>query len=103
MLRRYALDELPQLWNVLKGDISLVGPRPTIPEQVEAYPAWKRRRLEVPQGITGLAQVSGRNALTWPQRIRLDVEYIDGRSFLGDVRLILVTIWKLLVKGSIGR
>jgi lipopolysaccharide/colanic/teichoic acid biosynthesis glycosyltransferase len=100
-LRRYGLDELPQLLNVIKGDMSLVGPRPTIPEQVEAYGAWERRRLEAHQGITGLAQVTGRNTLTWPERIALDVEYVDSRSIAGDLRLLAVTAWRLFLKRTL--
>lgn len=100
-LRRFGLDELPQLLNVLRGDMSLVGPRPTIPEQVREYGPFERRRLEAHQGITGLAQVSGRNALTWPERIRLDVRYVDTRSNLGDLRLLATTFWRVFFKRSL--
>jgi lipopolysaccharide/colanic/teichoic acid biosynthesis glycosyltransferase len=76
-LRKTSLDELPELINVLKGDMSLVGPRPTLPEQVAAYDIFQRRRLEVRPGITGWAQVNGRNSISWTERIKLDVWYID--------------------------
>ena len=91
-LRRTSLDELPQLWNVVKGDMSLVGPRPELPDQIRQYSAHDRRRLDVRPGITGLAQVSGRNALTWQQRLALDVEYVNSMTFSGDVVLLLRTI-----------
>jgi lipopolysaccharide/colanic/teichoic acid biosynthesis glycosyltransferase len=97
-MRQLGLDEIPQLLNVLRGDMSLVGPRPTIPEQVEAYTAWERRRLEVPQGITGLAQISGRNNLAWPERIALDIEYVDRCSLAEDLRILLLTIHRVFVE-----
>ena len=91
VLRRWGLDELPQLWNVLRGQMSLVGPRPTLPEQVAAYGAFERRRLAVRPGLTGWAQIHGRNALDWPARIRLDLWYVDHMSFWLDVRILLRT------------
>ncbi|MFQ5568337.1 MAG: sugar transferase [Rhodothermales bacterium] len=91
VLRRWALDELPQLVNVLRGDMSLVGPRPTIPEQVAAYGPFERRRLEVRPGLTGWAQIHGRNALSWPERIRLDVWYVDHADLRLDFRILLQT------------
>ncbi len=91
VLRRWGLDELPQLWNVLRGEMSLVGPRPTLPEQVAAYGAFERRRLAVRPGLTGWAQIHGRNALDWPARIRLDLWYVDHVSFWLDVRILLRT------------
>lgn len=106
-LRRWALDELPQLWNVLRGEMSLVGPRPTLPEQVEHYDSYERTRLEVRPGITGWAQVHGRNALSWPERIELDVWYVRHRSLLLDLRILLYTPVVLLlgtgVEGPEGR
>src|ERR671934_1341091 len=90
-LRRWSLDELPQVWNVLRGDMSIVGPRPTLRYQVERYDDFQRRRLEVLPGVTGWAQVSGRNALTWPERIKLDVWYVDHRSLLLDLKILLLT------------
>jgi lipopolysaccharide/colanic/teichoic acid biosynthesis glycosyltransferase len=91
MLRRTSLDELPQIWNILVGNMSFVGPRPTLGYQVERYDAFQRRRLEVKPGITGLAQVRGRNSLSWEEKIRHDVEYVDTRSFLGDLRILAAT------------
>ncbi len=86
-LRRWSLDELPQLWNVFKGEMSLIGPRPTLAYQVDAYTAQQRRRLLVKPGMSGLAQVSGRNALTWPERIELDLQYIENFSFWLDAKI----------------
>jgi len=100
-MRQLGLDEIPQLLNVLRGDMSLVGPRPTIPEQVEAYTAWERRRLEVPQGITGLAQISGRNNLPWPERIRLDIEYVERCGLGEDLRILLLTVRRVFVERSL--
>jgi lipopolysaccharide/colanic/teichoic acid biosynthesis glycosyltransferase len=91
-LRRWSLDELPQVFNVLRGDMSIVGPRPTLRYQVDQYTPFQWRRLEVRPGITGWAQVLGRNRLTWPQRIELDVWYVDNRSVLLDIRLLLRTL-----------
>ena len=91
-LRKTSLDELPQLWCVLRGDMSFVGPRPTLRFQVERYDAFQRRRLEVKPGITGLAQIRGRNSLSWEEKIRYDVEYVDTRSFLGDLRILAATV-----------
>lgn len=91
-LRRWSLDELPQLLNILKGEMSLVGPRPTLEYQVTQYSPFQRRRLEVKPGITGWAQVSGRNALPWVKRIELDVWYVDHFSLLLDLRILFRTI-----------
>lgn len=96
LLRSTSLDELPQLWNVLRGEMSLIGPRPTLPEQVALYGPRERRRLEVRPGLTGWAQVNGRNSITWPQRIELDIWYIDHRSLLLDLRILVRTIRRLL-------
>ena len=90
-LRRWGLDELPQLWNVLRGDMSLVGPRPTLPQQVARYGAFERQRLAVRPGLTGWAQVHGRNAIPWPERIALDVWYVHHRSLWLDLRILLRT------------
>ena len=95
-LRKTSLDELPELVNVLKGDMSLVGPRPTLPEQVAAYDVFQRRRLEVRPGITGWAQVHGRNSISWTERIKLDVWYIDHWTPWLDVRILLMTIGQVL-------
>ena len=91
-LRRWSFDELPQLWNVLKGDMSLVGPRPTLAYQVERYTDEQRRRLMVRPGITGLAQVSGRNAIPWAERIEADLRYIDHQSAWLDLRILVRTV-----------
>jgi len=101
LLRRWSLDELPQLLNVLMGHMSLVGPRPTLPYQVEKYDARQRGRLLVRPGMTGLAQVRGRNALTWPEKIELDLEYIDRMSLWLDIKVILLTIPALFQKKAL--
>jgi lipopolysaccharide/colanic/teichoic acid biosynthesis glycosyltransferase len=90
-LRRLSLDELPQLWNVLRGDMSLIGPRPTLAYQVERYTPRQRRRLEVKPGLTGWAQVHGRAALPWEERIELDVWYVEHRSPWLDLRILVRT------------
>lgn len=100
-LRRWSLDELPQLWNIIRGDMSIVGPRPTLRYQVEQYTDFQRRRLEVLPGITGWAQIHGRNHLTWPQRIDHDVWYVDHRSLKLDLRILLATPRILLTPRSI--
>ncbi len=92
-LRLWALDELPQLWNVLRGEMSLVGPRPTFAYQVERYNGFQRRRLEVRPGITGWAQINGRNAISWPERIELDVWYVDRASLGLDLTILVKTMW----------
>ena len=91
ILRRLSLDELPQIWNVLRGDMSLVGPRPTVPEQVERYTARQRRRLAARPGVTGLAQVRGRNAIPWSARIEIDIEYVERWSPMLDLRVLART------------
>jgi lipopolysaccharide/colanic/teichoic acid biosynthesis glycosyltransferase len=96
LLRALSLDELPQLWNVLRGDMSLIGPRPTLPEQVVHYSPRQRGRLAVRPGITGWAQVRGRNALSWPERIELDLWYIAHRSVRLDLRIIGLTLLSLV-------
>jgi lipopolysaccharide/colanic/teichoic acid biosynthesis glycosyltransferase len=96
VLRSTSLDEIPQLWNVLRGDMSLIGPRPTLPEQVALYGAHERRRLEVRPGVTGWAQVNGRNAISWPERIELDIWYVDHRSLLLDLRIVGRTLRDLV-------
>ena len=91
-LRRSSLDEIPQLWNVLRGDMTLVGPRPPIPEEVEKYEPWQRRRLDVKPGLTCLWQISGRSKLGFDEWMRLDIQYIRHQSFLLDVKIILRTL-----------
>lgn len=96
MLRASSLDELPQLLNVLKGDMSLVGPRPLLMEYLPLYTPEQSRRHEVRPGITGWAQVNGRNALSWEERFRLDVWYVDHQSFLLDLRILAITALRVL-------
>ncbi len=98
VLRRFSLDELPNLVNVLRGEMSIVGPRPTVQEQVDRYTPHQRRRLEVKPGITGWAQVNGRLSLSWPERIELDVWYVENRSLALDMRILARTA-KLLATG----
>jgi lipopolysaccharide/colanic/teichoic acid biosynthesis glycosyltransferase len=90
-LRRFSLDELPNLVNVLRGDMAIVGPRPTVQEQVDRYTERQRRRLEVRPGITGWAQVNGRTSLPWPERIELDVWYVENRSAFLDLKILAKT------------
>ena len=99
-LRRFSLDELPQVFNVLRGEMSIIGPRPGLAYQVVKYTAEQRRRLTVLPGITGWAQVNGRNALSWDDRIRLDLEYIDRMSFVLDVRILARTARTVLIGGD---
>jgi lipopolysaccharide/colanic/teichoic acid biosynthesis glycosyltransferase len=96
VLRRTSLDELPNLVNVLRGEMAIVGPRPTIPAQVVDYTPRQRRRQEVRPGITGWAQVQGRAGIPWEQRIELDVEYVERRSAPLDARILLKTLWLLI-------
>jgi lipopolysaccharide/colanic/teichoic acid biosynthesis glycosyltransferase len=98
LLRRFSLDELPNLVNVLKGEMAVVGPRPTVQEQVDRYTERQRRRLEVKPGITGWAQVNGRTSLPWPERIELDVWYVENRSLRLDLRILAKTV-RLLATG----
>lgn len=100
ILRKTSLDELPQLFNVLNGTMSIVGPRPTLPYQVENYTAEQRRRLEMRPGITGLAQVNGRNDLTWTQKIEYDLQYVDNFSLWMDIKILFKTV--LVVFGRKG-
>lgn len=100
-LRRLSLDELPQLINVTRGDMSLVGPRPALPYQIERYDEHQRRRLEVRPGITGWAQVNGRNSLTWEEKIELDVWYVNHISFRLDARILLKTFRAVLDSSGI--
>ena len=91
-LRSTSLDELPELWNVLKGDMSLVGPRPLLVEYLPLYDARQRRRHDVRPGITGWAQVNGRNLLSWEEKFELDVWYVENQSFWLDLRILLMTV-----------
>ena len=98
LLRRFSLDELPNLVNVLHGELAIVGPRPTVQEQVDRYTERQRRRLEVKPGITGWAQINGRTSLSWPERIELDVWYVEHRSLRLDLRILARTA-RLLATG----
>lgn len=97
VLRRWSLDELPELWNVVKGEMSLVGPRPLLVEYLPRYTAEQARRHDVRPGITGLAQISGRNLASWEQRFELDVWYVDHRSLQLDLEILLRTAVKVLI------
>lgn len=100
-LRSSSLDELPELWNVLRGDMSLVGPRPLLMEYLPLYSAEQARRHEVRPGITGWAQVNGRNALTWDQKFKLDVWYVDHRSMTLDLRILFLTLLRVVQREGI--
>ncbi|TXH93078.1 MAG: sugar transferase [Rheinheimera sp.] len=100
-LRSTSLDELPELWNVLKGEMSLVGPRPLLMEYLPLYTAEQARRHAARPGITGWAQVNGRNAISWEDKFRLDVWYVDNQSFWLDVRILWMTVRKVLVREGI--
>ena len=101
LLRSSSLDELPELWNVLKGDMSLVGPRPLLIDYLPLYSKEQFRRHEVRPGITGWAQINGRNALSWDERFRLDVWYVDNRSFWLDLKILFLTIKKVIARDGI--
>ena len=96
LLRRYSLDELPNLWNVLRGEMSIVGPRPTLQSQVEQYTPRQRGRLAVKPGITGWAQINGRASLPWPERIELDLWYVEHRSLALDLHILSRTLGQVL-------
>ncbi|MGD6737029.1 sugar transferase [Photobacterium leiognathi subsp. mandapamensis] len=100
-LRSTSLDELPELWNVLKGDMSLVGPRPLLVEYLPLYNEKQTRRHEVRPGITGWAQINGRNAISWEEKFDLDVWYVDNKSFWLDFKILLLTVKKVLIKDGI--
>lgn len=101
LLRSTSIDELPELWNVLQGDMSLVGPRPLLMEYLPLYSPFQRRRHEVRPGITGWAQVNGRNALSWEEKFRLDVDYVDRCSCWMDIRILLLTVCRVLDRDGI--
>lgn len=100
-LRSSSLDELPELWNVLKGDMSLVGPRPLLMEYLPLYSPEQYRRHEARPGVTGWAQINGRNTLSWDEKFKLDIWYVENRSFWLDLKIILLTIKKVIVRDGI--
>jgi lipopolysaccharide/colanic/teichoic acid biosynthesis glycosyltransferase len=100
-LRATSIDELPTLWNIIRGDMSLVGPRPLLMRYLERYSPEQARRHEVRPGLTGLAQVSGRNALTWEHKFRLDVDYVEHHTFMGDLKIIRDTVLSVLKRDGI--
>ncbi|MEN4042861.1 MAG: sugar transferase [Anaerolineaceae bacterium] len=102
-LRAASMDELPELWNVLKGDMSLVGPRPLFAKYLSRYSPEQARRHQVLPGITGWAQVNGRNALSWEEKFRLDVWYVDNWSFWLDIRILALTAWKVVRREGISQ
>jgi sugar transferase EpsL len=101
LLRATSLDELPELWNVLKGEMSLVGPRPLLIEYLPLYTPEQARRHQARPGITGWAQVNGRNAISWDEKFKLDVWYIDNQSFWLDIKILLITIKKVFIRDGI--
>lgn len=98
LLRKSSLDELPEAFNILKGDMSVVGPRPLLVQYLPRYNEAQRRRHEVRPGLSGLAQINGRNAISWEDKFELDVQYVDNITFFGDVKIIFTTVWKAFVK-----
>jgi lipopolysaccharide/colanic/teichoic acid biosynthesis glycosyltransferase len=101
LLRATSLDELPELWNVLKGEMSLVGPRPLLMEYLPLYSDEQKRRHEMRPGITGWAQVNGRNAISWTQKFKLDVWYVDNQSLVLDLKILFLTVKKVVVREGI--
>ncbi len=98
LLRATSLDELPEAFNILKGDMSVIGPRPLLVKYLDEYNDFQKRRHEVRPGLSGLAQVNGRNAITWEQKFEYDVEYVDNITFLGDFKILCMTVWKAFAK-----
>lgn len=103
LLRATSLDEIPEFINVLKGDMSLIGPRPLLVEYLERYNDEQKRRHEVRPGVTGWAQVNGRNAISWEEKFKYDVEYVDKLNFLLDMKIVFLTIKKIVVKEGISQ
>jgi lipopolysaccharide/colanic/teichoic acid biosynthesis glycosyltransferase len=102
-LRATSLDEFPEMWNVLIGDMSVVGPRPLLMRYVSRYSAFQARRMEVKPGVTGWAQVNGRNLLSWEEKFALDVWYVDHRTFLLDMKIVVMTFFKVLARSGAER
>jgi sugar transferase EpsL len=103
ILRRLSLDELPQLWNVFRGQMSLVGPRPLLMQYMDRYTPEQSRRHEVKPGITGWAQVNGRNSVTWPEKLALDIWYVDHGSLFVDLRILFQTLWRVAKRNDISQ
>lgn len=103
MLRNFSLDELPEFWNVLKGEMSLVGPRPLLMEYLPLYNAEQGRRHQVKPGLTGWAQINGRNALSWEEKFKLDVWYVDHQSFYLDIKILFLTVYKVFKREGINQ
>lgn len=101
MLRSTSLDELPELWNIIKGDMSIVGPRPLLGKYIPLYTAEQRKRHQVRPGLTGFAQVNGRNEITWNRKFQLDIEYTENIAFLSDITIIFHTVEKVLKRKGI--
>lgn len=101
VLRSASLDELPELWNVIRGEMSLVGPRPLLMEYLQLYSPEQRRRLDVPPGITGWAQVNGRNSITWEEKFALDLWYIENRCLWLDIKILLLTLLQVICRRGI--
>lgn len=103
MLRSTSLDELPELFNIFKGDMSIIGPRPLLVQYLPLYNEYQRRRHEVRPGLSGLAQISGRNAISWEDKFNLDVQYVDHVSFIGDWKIIIITFAKVFKRDGISQ
>lgn len=103
ILRSTSLDEIPEILNVLKGDMSLVGPRPLLVEYLDRYSDYQKRRHEVRPGITGWAQINGRNEISWEKKFKLDIEYVDSYSFFMDIQILFLTIKKVFIKEGISQ
>ena len=103
IFRKTSLDELPSLWNVLKGDMSLVGPRPLLMEYLPLYSKEQMRRHEVKPGITGWAQINGRNTISWDEKFKFDIWYVENQSLRLDIKIIILTIWKVLKREGINQ
>lgn len=102
-LRASSFDELPELWNVLKGDMSLVGPRPLLMEYLPIYSNEQTRRHDVCPGITGWAQINGRNNISWTKKLEMDIWYVDNKSLILDLKILLLTLWKVLKKDGVSK